>query len=104
MYKSVLLLGCLFVSMKQKGEMSVFTDPFALSPHYYYIKDNKLSLSPSPCVFTNEIDHELNDILNAQGHLFGKYTIYKNVYRTLPVMLLLVLMVSWVFTKMVMKS
>ncbi|HHZ6181262.1 TPA: hypothetical protein ACWK4N_004712, partial [Escherichia coli] len=79
-----IIAGVFICIYETKSEMFVFTDPFALSPHYYYIKDNKLALSPSPCVFTNEIDHELNDILNAQGHLFGKYTIYKNVYRILP--------------------
>lgn len=41
-----IIAGVFICIYETKGEMSVFTDPFALSPHYYYIKDNKLSLSP----------------------------------------------------------
>ncbi|EEZ1863848.1 hypothetical protein E8221_003353, partial [Escherichia coli] len=38
-----IIAGVFICIYETKSEMFVFTDPFALSPHYYYIKDNKLA-------------------------------------------------------------
>lgn len=64
----------------------VFTDPFALSPHYYCIKDSKLFISPSPKSLSSEnnVDNVMKDILQKQGHLFGSHTIYPGVKRFIP--------------------
>ncbi|HHF3113784.1 TPA: hypothetical protein ACPJ1N_003379 [Vibrio diabolicus] len=69
-----------------RGMTFIFLDPFSLSSHYYNIDENKsiLKLSPYPKFLECGKDELLNDILNAQGHLFGKYTAFNNVYRLLP--------------------
>ncbi|EGS6500258.1 TPA: hypothetical protein GRI54_21270 [Vibrio parahaemolyticus] len=65
------------------GNVYIISDPFALSNHYYSLNDN-VKIAPYPSVLGESIDSDLNDFLHQQGHLFGKYTAYKDVFRFLP--------------------
>lgn len=60
----------------------IFSDPFSLSPHYY--RCDRLEISPFPCRLSDGDDDIMVGILNKQGHLFGKYTVFEKVYRFLP--------------------
>ncbi|EJD6411269.1 hypothetical protein M0L70_RS16470 [Providencia rettgeri] len=73
---------CISFNKKTK-EYLFFTDPFSLTPHYYHINDT-IKISPSPSALSLEKDDELYNILMQQGHLFGKYTAFKNVFRFIP--------------------
>lgn len=74
---------CLYYD-KDVGNVKVFTDPFSLSPHYYNISDGSLHISPCAAIFSQPKNKSIEEILLAQGHLFGNYTIYENVYRFIP--------------------
>lgn len=73
-----------FYHDKNVGKVKVFTDPFSLSPHYYNVSDGSLHISPCAAVFSQPKNKKIEEILLAQGHLFGNYTIYEDVYRFIP--------------------
>ena len=64
----------------------IFLDPFSLSSHYYNVdaQESILKISPYPKFLECDEDALLVDILHSQGHLFGKYTAFSEVYRLLP--------------------
>ncbi|RFU90117.1 MULTISPECIES: hypothetical protein [Citrobacter] len=79
------LLSGVFVCIYLKNnEVTIFSDPFSLSPHYYSFQGGELKISPSLHSFHQDIDENLRNILNSQGHLFGKYTMFRGVYRFNP--------------------
>lgn len=66
--------------------LQVFSDPFSLSPHYYTFQDGFLKVSPSAreLSINGEENEFLKGILKKQGHLFGRHTTFKNVFRFNP--------------------
>lgn len=81
------IVSGVFVVYFRSGEHKVvFTDPFAISPHYYLMDDNnRVIVSPSADEISAGIkDKHLSKFLDEQGHLFGRYTSYENVYRFVP--------------------
>ncbi|WP_417656336.1 hypothetical protein [Pseudidiomarina aestuarii] len=77
----------IFVGYHQTGaDYQVFTDWFGLAAHYYYRNDEHIRVSPSASAISaaGEVDPFIDDIIQRKGHVWGKHTRYKNVFRMLP--------------------
>lgn len=79
------LIAGVFVAGYFDGcSFNIFCDPFGLTPHFYSL-NKKVMVSPSAIDHnTNSICDELSGFLAEQGHLFGKYTKYKDIYKFIP--------------------
>lgn len=78
--------GVFIAGYFKNSEWSVFTDPFALSPHFYSKKEMGIKISPSAFNISSEESfcEEKNKILISQGHLFGNLTAFSDVFRFVP--------------------
>ncbi|OQQ01858.1 hypothetical protein BK412_15970 [Vibrio campbellii] len=67
-----------------ENRVYIISDPFSLSSHYYSL-DYPVRLSPYPSLIGgNDYNDIFDKILNLQGHLFGKYTAFNDVFRIIP--------------------
>jgi len=77
--------GVYHIYLELNGEFYYFHDKLAIQSAYYTIKNDKILISPSLSEFKDkEIDEEFNSLLMCGKNLFGKYTIYKSIYRFKP--------------------
>lgn len=66
-------------------EVSVFQDPVSLLPHFWSLREgNTLAISPECGTMLAHEDRAMASILRKQGHMFGEYTVDKNVRKILP--------------------
>ncbi|EHN71536.1 hypothetical protein [Aliivibrio fischeri] len=79
-----MVAGIFIAGFCENDKLSIFTDPFGLTPHYYSLKEG-MKISPSTKDINDlEIDIKKSEILEQQGHLFFNHTKYKNIYKIIP--------------------
>ncbi|EMV4497043.1 hypothetical protein AAC861_001619 [Vibrio cholerae] len=80
------IIAGIFIAGYFDGEnLSIFCDPFGLTPHYYCCNGD-LIISPSIMDINKEkvVKKDLDIFLQQQGHLFSKYTKYDNIFKFIP--------------------
>ena len=77
--------GIFIIYIHYKNQSYIINDLLSLSMHFFDDSKEEFIIAPSPYFFENkQKDELLTNILLKQNHLFGNYTIYKNIKRLEP--------------------